>query len=334
MKKKFGGGWRQRETNVAGVNERSGQEGVTLFTIPKPFRGHIGIIQRNAIQSWLRLRPACEIILFGDDEGTAEVAAEFGVRHIPDVARNEYGTPLLNSIFEIAQRHASHQLMVYINADIILLNNFLKAISHVQLDRFLMIGQRWDLDITELLDFDNPDRESHLRSMISEHGCLHPPSSDYYLFPRGLFGKIPPFAIGRTAYDNWLIFKARSLDVPVIDATRMVTSIHQNHERTYTSIGLQGPQGENDLRRGVEAKRNLELTGGPSHLFTLQDANWILTPRGLKKPRMSQRLYQYIIMLPTRSSSPWAKLVGMLLSPLRFTLAIVRRMRRFLSSRR
>ena len=26
---------------------------LTIFTIPKPFIGHIGVIQRNAIMSWL-----------------------------------------------------------------------------------------------------------------------------------------------------------------------------------------------------------------------------------------------------------------------------------------
>ena len=30
---------------------------LTIFTIPKPFVGHIGVIQRNAIISWLNLSP-------------------------------------------------------------------------------------------------------------------------------------------------------------------------------------------------------------------------------------------------------------------------------------
>jgi hypothetical protein len=265
---------------------------LTLFTAPKPFRGHIGIIQRNAILSWLKLRPSCEVILFGDEEGTAELAAKFGVRHVPDFNRNEYGTPLLDRVFETAQELASNELMVYINADIILLNDIFKAVSLIQLNKFLMIGQRWDLDIKELLDFDNPDWEARLRDMIREYGILHPPSGvDYYLFPKGLFGKIPPFAIGRTAYDNWFIYKIRSLGIPVIDATRLVTNIHQNHERTYASVGLQGPQGEKDLTKGVEHERNIELAGGSSHLFSLQDANWILTPQGLKRARSIRHLY-------------------------------------------
>ena len=59
---------------------------LTIFATPKPFRGHIAVIQRNAIRSWTLLRPACEIILMGNDEGTAEIAAEFGVRHVPEIA--------------------------------------------------------------------------------------------------------------------------------------------------------------------------------------------------------------------------------------------------------
>jgi len=305
---------------------------MTIFTVPKQFVGHIGIIQRNAIQSWLRLRPACEIILFGDDAGTGEVAKEFGIRHIPDINRNEYGTPLLDSAFEQAEQYAGYNLMNYINSDIIIMNDFLKAVSQLSLDKYLMIGQRWDLDITELIDYNKPDWETSLRSITFEHGHLHPPSGvDYYLFSKGLFGKIPPFAIGRTTYDNWLIFKARFLDVPVIDATKIITSIHQNHERTYASVGLQGPSGETDLRKGIESKRNLELAGGNPCLFTLRDANWEFTPQGLRKIVSSQHLYQHVVKLPERSRNPLARIVGLGLSSIVFVLELLRKTKHFLA---
>lgn len=73
---------------------------LTPFSIPKPFRGHIGIIQTNAIQSWTLLRPSCEIILFGNEEGTGYIADRFRILHVPEVESNEYGTPLLNSMFD------------------------------------------------------------------------------------------------------------------------------------------------------------------------------------------------------------------------------------------
>jgi hypothetical protein len=47
---------------------------LTLFTTAKPFEGHSGVIQRDALKSWKLLRPDIEIILFGDDAGGAEIA--------------------------------------------------------------------------------------------------------------------------------------------------------------------------------------------------------------------------------------------------------------------
>ena len=87
--------------------------------------------------------------------------------------------------------------------------------------------------------------------------------------------------MGRTVYDNWLIWRARSLGVPVIDASRVVTCVHQNHERTYTSLGMARPDAGDDLTQGIEARRNLQLAGGRRHVFTLRNANWVLTSRRL-----------------------------------------------------
>ena len=53
----------------------------TLFTTPKPFQGHIGVIQRNALRSWKRLHPDVEVMLFGDDEGAAESLEVLDHRH-------------------------------------------------------------------------------------------------------------------------------------------------------------------------------------------------------------------------------------------------------------
>ena len=47
---------------------------LTIFTAPKPFTNpHINIIQRNAIQSWMRLKDV-EVLLIGDEAGIPEAA--------------------------------------------------------------------------------------------------------------------------------------------------------------------------------------------------------------------------------------------------------------------
>jgi hypothetical protein len=68
---------------------------LTLFRTAKPFRGHRGIIQLNALKSRTLLHPDIEIILFGDDEGAAEICTECGLRHEPHVERHESGVKRL-----------------------------------------------------------------------------------------------------------------------------------------------------------------------------------------------------------------------------------------------
>ena len=64
---------------------------LTIFSTPKPFQGHIGVIQRSALKSWTLLHPDIEVILFGDDDGAADVCHELRFRHEPYVERGSSG---------------------------------------------------------------------------------------------------------------------------------------------------------------------------------------------------------------------------------------------------
>jgi len=252
---------------------------LTLFTIPKPFHGHIGIIQRNAIHSWLLLGNGIRVVLFGSDEGTAETARELGAVHEPQVACNEYGTPLLNDLFERARQCASTSHVCYVNADIILMNDFAQAVWRVQREkrRFLIVGQRTDLDQSEALDF-GAGWEDRLRADTGSRGVLHRPTGiDYFVYHRDLWGRIPPFAIGRFSWDNWLIHRARQLRVSVIDATRCITAVHQNHDYSHARGGAKG------ARSGPEARENFRLAGGRPLSLTIWDSTHVLTPDGLER---------------------------------------------------
>lgn len=264
---------------------------LTIFTIPKPFSGHIRTIQINAIGSWLMLRLKCEVILLSNEEGTAEIASMFGIQHKPDIECNEYGTPLVSSVFNIAQDTAKYQLMCYVNSDIILMSDFLQAIQRLDRHLFLLVGQRWDLELNELVKFDDDKWESRLRKQVANKGKLHPKGGiDYFVFPRGLYKNIPPFAIGRTGWDNWLVYKARSLSVPLIDATKAITAIHQNHGYSY-------PIGKTYIWKGLEVERNRELMG-EDHAFTMDYATFLLTPQKLKRALTMRHLYFQMMAMP------------------------------------
>lgn len=252
---------------------------LTLFALPKPFRGHIATIQRNAIGSWVRLHQACEVLLFGDAEGTGEVAKEFGLRHFPSVAGNEFGTPLLSNVFMKAEGAAQHDLLCYVNCDIILTSDFLVAVERVRQScrRFLMVGECRNLEMGGVLSFDQPGWQEGLKRRALEHGKSRGLSAiDYFVFPRQLYGVIPPFALGRAYFDNWLIWKARALGAAVVDATRTVVAIHQHHDYSHVAGGRQY------VLEGKEAQRNLQLAGGLRHRYWICDATHVLTPETLK----------------------------------------------------
>jgi hypothetical protein len=254
---------------------------LSIFAFPKPFRGHIATIQRNAISSWVRLRPQCEIFLFGDDEGTAEVAKEFGACHVPEMARNEYGTPLLSDVFERGEQAAKYDLLCYVNCDIILGSEFMQAVGKVSqwTQRFLMVGECWNLDLAEPLAFDRPMWEESLKTLVQQRGKRRGLYSiDYFVFPRGLYQQLPPFALGRPWFDQWLIWKARHLGASVVNATPVVMAVHQNHDYSHMPDGLPP-----HIFLGEEGIRNEKLAGGLRHCYGIGEATHTFLATGLRR---------------------------------------------------
>ena len=249
---------------------------ITILAMPKPFRGHVGIIQRNAIASWTKLRPRPEIILFGHEEGAAECAREFGLIHIPEVARNRHGTPLLADIFAIAEKRASHELFAYVNADIILPTEFTAGVEKVQqaFSRFLAVGRRTNLEVLEPLDF-SEGWEENLKERIRSQGWIeHPTAIDCFVFRRGTYEQVPPLAIGRVWFDQWCIKYALKRGLPVIDLTIFSTIVHQLHDYSHVAGGKESVYG------GVEADENLAHYGERPHTYTILSATHLLTQEG------------------------------------------------------
>lgn len=231
---------------------------LTIFTTPKPFTNlHIATIQRNALANWRALGEEVAVIVLGDEAGAAEAAAQIGALHLPEVARNKEGTPLISDLFAQARSHADGPLLAYVNADILLLPDFVEtARLAVQAKKhFLLVGQRWDLDVTEPLSFED-DWDSALRQRVRQQGKLHPPAgSDYFIFPKAEFSEMPQFAIGRAGWDNWMIYWARRQAWPVVDATRDIFIVHQNHDYSHL------PGGRPHYRQ-PETFDNIRMAGG------------------------------------------------------------------------
>ncbi|MBL8050099.1 MAG: glycosyltransferase family 2 protein [Anaerolineales bacterium] len=256
---------------------------ITFFSAPKPFTNpHIAMTQRNAIKSWTLLEDV-EVILLGNESGIAEIAKEFNIKHFPNVKINESGAPLISSMFEIARENSSSDLLCIINSDMILMDDFIESTKQAMKlkDKFVLLSQRWDLDITQPLDFLN-GWQNRLRSTVHGQNNLHRPAgSDFFLFPKSCYQDIPNFTIGRAGWDNWMIYKARKENWAVIDCTPSLMIVHQNHD--YSHLPDAKPHYDHP-----ETNENIRLAGGDANIrYTILDATHQLIDGKLFRPKMT-----------------------------------------------
>jgi len=253
---------------------------LTIFSIPKAFVGHTKIIQDNAIGSWAHLGAGCGIVLMGDDPGVADAALRHGVRHESSIARNDYGTPLISNIFHRMNALTRHPIVAFVNSDIILLDDFLPAIDAVARchEKFLIVASRFNCCIDNAISFGNNSWAAELRQRARSENRMYPAAgSDIFIFPRGLFREVPPFAIGRGYWDNWLMREAGQAGAHLVDVTSAVTTIHQIHSYNTVAGVPAGSSTDVHVYETEEGRRNLELAGGRSRLHTVFDATRIMS---------------------------------------------------------
>lgn len=230
----------------------------------------MAIHQNNALRSWRKIFPDAEIIIYGSEDGTEGIAEEIDACRICGLERGKGGTPYVNQVFLQTQEEAEFDSMCYINADIILTSTFRKAVERVLTSRenqdwpnFLMIGQRWNLNLNREIQFNNPDWEDELIEETKTKGKMHPGSGiDYFFFLRGLFLNIPPFLFARMGWDNYLPWYTLHIrKFPLLDATGFAFIVHSEHGR---------------YRPPNELIWNQDLHGG--RLAFCFNATWLVKP--------------------------------------------------------
>lgn len=290
---------------------------IVLFSAPKPFTDpHIGLIQRNAIRSWKALGASVEVILLGEEDGLAQTAKEIGVRHIPEIQKAPSGAPLISSMLEQVRHATNANIFVLINSDIIVLPGFIESVMKVDRtsQKYLIMGHRWDMEIKEVIDF-LPGWADALNKKIRITGKLHKSKgSDYFIFRHDQFDPYPPFVIGRAGWDNWTIFSARKMSWDVIDATKDIRIIHQQHDYHHL------PGGKIHYNH-PESDENLRLAGGKRHIFTLLDATKVLVDGRIQPyPVTFRKIIREFEILPVIHSGSrfWMDVFFYLTHPVKF----------------
>lgn len=228
---------------------------IHFFCYPKPWTSEFKHLQTTAVQSWLALGT---VYLLGSEEDTPELG--FAVHHVPNIECNEFGTPLVSSIFATIASSPleSDSIICYVNADIVLGEDFLvtvRAVAEHMRDRedWLIVGKRTDTDIVF------SEKESKTTAQIMrearERGKDHGwDGIDYFVYKRpNMFAFVYPFALGKFVWDQWLLGNAFRRGIPTIDASRTIFAVHLNSRWLLKGIATNDRQLVHDSE---ESKRN------------------------------------------------------------------------------
>lgn len=210
---------------------------IEIFSAPKPFLGQDKEVNLRAIRSWQRLEPSPRITLLGCDAGYEEVAKQYGLHIRRDVDKTFLGVPLFNSMVHVANQ-SSATVVVIMNGDIVLLQDFMKTIKRIlaKFHHFLIISARYDIDsLPNDAQEGSQNYDDVMRDYALRHGTLHTYGGmDLWAWnpsgPRLFDGEMPHFIFGRGKYDNWLTHETIAAGRRhVIDASEAVMSIHIRH---------------------------------------------------------------------------------------------------------
>jgi hypothetical protein len=267
---------------------------ITFITTFKPFKPPFDLIQLNALKSWLRFCPPCEVVIVGADEGVEDAVKQLPfVKIVHNVKRSPSGAPLLDDLIRRGEELATNNLICLINGDIIIVDDILKVVktvSNMFNTNFLLLCRRYDMIVNKPLNY-KKDLIDYLRSHIIRYYAesnKKPVCADLFVFGRRLFNRVPPLVIGRLIWSRWLIYEALSNGNPVIDATELLTVIHQLHGYDHISdlptknSFLRAKLSYEAIALSQDYKWNLRQAGVAAY-FSEKDCNYILTHDGLKK---------------------------------------------------
>jgi hypothetical protein len=244
-------------------------------------------------------------VLVGDDPGVADAVQHVGGIHIPTIDRNAYGSPTVSSVFRKALECVRTAFYAYVNCDILLGDEFVDSLLTCSRKRkFLMVGRRTNLDVSEPLALnDELGWSSVVRRAQCEGVDGGDQAIDYFGFPCGLWQEMPPFALGRCAWDNWLLFEATRLGACLIDASPHVLAIHQTHDYSHAQAETQGA-----LWRSDEAKENYRLAG--NGLFDLVDCRCRIRGNQLVPCRDPVHVWRRVERLRLLRPNLWRRLAS------------------------
>lgn len=185
------------------------------------------------------------MVLCGRESGIEEAAGRHNCVHLPHVATSASGIPILSEVLRLARLQFPADVYVYVNADIILLDDFAPALQKLWQQQlpFLGTARRMNVELTEALDFSGPWIEEVGR-LVDDRAVFTPlwcAGGDVLAFTNQLLRDVPPFIVGRWHWDHWMMHRALEERAALVDLSPSVRVVHQEHHYEHIVGGGRQP---------------------------------------------------------------------------------------------
>ncbi len=273
---------------------------ITILTAFKNFSGDDSVRQCRALDSWRNAFPEADIIAYGKPVIPSGVISEYHLRQFVDIPMANGRLVRIDAMFAHAQRTGRNMRQMYVNGDMILGADFARAMNGLPHRFALAVGQRWDCDLPADKRINNSADVAAIQTDAKSNGSLHPPNGmDYFVYSKGDLADIGALYLGAVGWDNYMVARALTRRMSVIDMTPSVVAVHQNHGYGY----LKGGQAE--LEAGEAAQQNLRLLAGVSrgHRYWTIDATHELVDGSIRPARRTPFVEQRMLRLYRKH--PW-----------------------------
>lgn len=224
------------------------------------------------------------IYLFIEEQTNLKFPCNKTIHLLKPPTSNEHNTPFLDSVFKtMHELTTENTTLCFVNSDIILGEDFTQAVKQINWNQFLLVGQRSNIKLEknyQLEDINDVTSLQKLAKKTAQHSGYV--GSDYFCYTSSSgFNSIPPLLVGRAAWDNWMMYRARELNIPLIDASDFITAVHQDHDYEHIHRGSITTDQQIDQWDSPESRAQRALIG--AKYFDLRHSSHFLSRNGSLK---------------------------------------------------
>lgn len=201
-------------------------------------------INNRTLFNWKSL-PYVKLVVFTNSTVVKYYSEQAGFEVLP-IIKEASGAPVLPAMFVTVMKKFASEFYAFANGDILFTGSLVDTLEHIHCNLeqsrrqngLLVVGRRYN--IPAQLVSDEVATSWEQLDYISKSGSLfQADAEDYFITDKSYpWHDFLPVAIGRRAYDNWVVAYSRYHNITVIDASESIQCLHQTLDSRGNFEGL------------------------------------------------------------------------------------------------